>query len=209
MDKTRKGQVLVISGPAGSGKGTVVGHLVKSYPEKYYLSVSCTTRKPRRGETDGVHYYFISGEEFEERIREGRFLEYAQYINGNNYGTPVEAVERARSEGKNVILEIDVKGGLQVKEKLPEAILIMVAPPDERTLEKRLRGRGTEKEEEILKRLARGKQELDSLSKYEYLVLLPDHDEETPARQIDAIVEACGCRIENHRDFETEFYKDH
>ena len=202
----KRGQVLVISGPAGSGKGTTVSKILELFPEDYVLSVSCTTRKPRKGEIDGVHYHFISGEEFQKREKEHRFLEYARYINDNNYGTPCEFVEEQRALGKNVILEIDVKGGMQVKQKLPETILIMVAPPDAGTLEKRLRGRGTEKEEEIVKRLSRGRQELESLPDYEYLVLLPENDVETPARQIDTIVKACGMRIGNYPDFAKDFY---
>lgn len=205
MERTR-GQILVISGPAGSGKGTTVSEILRLYPDEFALSVSCTTRRPRKGEIDGVHYRFITEEEFERRIREDNFLEYARYCNDNNYGTPRDFVEEQLDAGKNVILEIDVKGGLQVKAKVPGTILIMVAPPDVKTLEKRLRGRGTEKEEEILKRLARGRQELEQMDLYDYVVTLPEGDISTPAHQIREIVRAESRRVVKNPGFCARFY---
>lgn len=203
----KKGQILVISGPAGSGKGTTVNEILRLFPDEFTLSVSCTTRKPRKGEIDGVHYRFITEEEFDRRIENDEFLEYARYCNDNNYGTPRDFVEAERLKGRNVILEIDVKGGMQVKAREPDTILIMVAPPDVATLEKRLRGRGTEPEEEILKRLERGRQELEQIPLYDYIVVLPEGDPSAAARQICEIVRAEGNSVKKNGDFIDRFYR--
>lgn len=164
-----KGVLLIISGPSGAGKGTVVKELMKDN-DKYSLSVSVTTRKPREGEVEGVSYYFRTDEEFKKLIEEGALLEHAIFC-GNFYGTPVRFVEEKLNEGKNVILEIEVQGAVQVKEKYPDAVLIFLTPNSIRDLEDRLRGRGTETEEVIQKRLARARDEVKLIEKYDYIVL--------------------------------------
>ncbi len=167
-----KGLLLIISGPAGSGKGTVVNELVNSH-NNIALSVSATTRQPRPGEKDGVHYHFITKQEFENRISKGEILEYTTYCD-NYYGTPLKEVNEALSEGKDIILEIEVDGAMQVKKKLPEAITIMLTPPDKETLEARLRARGTETDEVIAWRLARAKEEIALIPDYDYSVVNED-----------------------------------
>lgn len=146
----KRGLLFVISGPAGSGKSTIVGKLLET--GEFAFSVSATTRSPREGEKDGVQYYFVTKDAFEEKIRRGEMLEYAEYV-GHYYGTPREAVEKCLSSGRNIILEIEVQGATQVKAKMPDAVMIMVLPPDGKTLEARLRGRGTEPDEVIEKRM--------------------------------------------------------
>ena len=136
-----RGLLFVISGPAGSGKGTIVSRVRELAP--FEFSVSATTRAPRPGEIDGVHYHYMTKEAFREKIAAGEMFEYAEYV-GNLYGTPKHAVEAALNAGKNIILEIDAQGAMQVKSKMPEAILIFVMPPDYETLVNRIRGRGTE-----------------------------------------------------------------
>ena len=138
----RKGLLFIISGPAGSGKGTVVNALLEAHPE-ITLSISATTRSPRPNEENGVHYHFISKEEFEKRIENGKMLEYATY-NENYYGTPEKEVLEAMEAGKDVILEIEVAGAMQIKEKIKDSVAIMLTPPNKEVLEARLRGRGTE-----------------------------------------------------------------
>ncbi len=163
-----EGLLLVISGPAGAGKGTVVGELVKD--ENIRLSISATTRAPRGQEQNGVEYHFLSREEFEKMIEENGFYEYAQYV-GNYYGSPKKPVEKWRSEGKDVILEIEVQGCKKVKSIEPGCISIFIKPPSLEVLEKRLRGRGTETEEVIAKRMARAKEELLLAEDYDYVVV--------------------------------------
>ncbi len=163
-----KGALIVISGPAGAGKGTVVKELMKD--ENMRLSISATTRAPRGQEQNGVEYYFLTKEEFEKMIAEDGFYEYAQYV-GNYYGSPKKPVEQWRKEGKNVILEIEVQGCQKVKKIEPECVSIFIKPPSLEILEKRLRGRGTETEEAILKRMARAKEELPLAADYDYVVI--------------------------------------
>lgn len=167
-----KGILLIVSGPAGSGKGTVVNELVSSH-ENIALSVSATTRQPRPGEKNGVHYHFITREEFEKRISNGEILEYTTYCD-NYYGTPLKEVNEALDSGKDIILEIEVDGAMQVKKKLPEAITVMLTPPDKEILEARLRARGTETDEVILWRLARAKEEIALMPDYDYSVVNED-----------------------------------
>ncbi len=180
-----KGLLVVVSGPAGSGKGTVNGMLIQK--EGYVFSVSATTRAPRPGEVDGVNYHFISREEFEARIERGEMLEYTEYC-GNYYGTPEKETLEALEAGKNVILEIEVEGAMNVKRKYPEAVLIMLLPPSYAVQESRLRGRGTETDDVIRKRLARAREEVLFVVNYDYIIYNYDGRAEECVTQIDSIV---------------------
>ncbi|WP_165044215.1 guanylate kinase [Adlercreutzia sp. ZJ138] len=161
----RNGNLFVISGPSGAGKGTLVAQLMQRVPDAW-LSVSATTRDPRDGEVDGVHYHFLTNERFEELIAQDGFLEWACY-SGSYYGTPREPAVRHMEQGVQVILEIDVQGAFQVREKLPEAHLVFIEPPSMEELERRLRGRGTESEESIQKRLRAAELELSRKMEYD------------------------------------------
>ena len=165
----KKGKLLIISGFSGVGKGTVVKYILDNYAD-YLISVSATTRKPRQGEKDGIHYHFIEKDAFENMISDDQLLEYANYV-GNYYGTPRSFVEENINSGKNVILEIETQGAVQVKKKMPEAIMIFILPPDADELKSRLLGRQTEPEEIILKRLEKAAEETDALEHYEYFVI--------------------------------------
>ncbi|MBQ3639675.1 MAG: guanylate kinase [Clostridia bacterium] len=182
-----KGLLIVVSGPAGSGKGTVNAKLLQS-PE-YAFSVSATTRSPRPGEVNGKNYWYISREEFEERIARGEMLEHTEYC-GNYYGTPKKEAEEVLATGKNLILEIDVKGAMNVKRLYPEAVLIMLLPPSFAVQEARLRGRKTETEEKIRARLDKTREELEQLGNYDYLVINRENGAEECAEDIRAIVRA-------------------
>lgn len=171
---TKKGILTVISGFSGAGKGTVVKKLVSDYG--YKVSVSATTREPREGEQDGREYFFITKEEFESRIQAGGFLEYAGYVD-NYYGTPAEYVDRELSKGNDVILEIEVCGGLLVKEKRPDAVMIFLVPPSADELKRRLISRGTEDIDTIEKRLARAYEETEYIGQYSYAVVNNNVDE--------------------------------
>lgn len=164
----KKGLLIIFSGPSGCGKGTIVQEIIKD--ENFCLSVSATTRQPREGEINGVHYHFLSREEFQSRIDSGTMLEYAQYCD-NFYGTPADMVEKMRNEGKNIILEIEVQGALQVMKKCPDAVTIFVLPPSISELERRLHKRGTEAEEVIAKRIARAKEEIPLAENYKYVMM--------------------------------------
>ena len=167
--QNKRGLLLVVSGPSGAGKGTVCKRLVEKRSD-VFLSVSATTRAPREGEVDGKHYYFISEEEFTERIRTGGMLEHAVFC-GNYYGTPKQAVDDMLAAGKNVILEIEVQGAMQVHEKRPDAVRVFIAPPSFEELANRLRGRGTEDEAKVQKRLETAKGELAQQDKFDYVVV--------------------------------------
>ncbi|MCR5001334.1 MAG: guanylate kinase [Lachnospiraceae bacterium] len=171
----RKGILLILSGFAGSGKGTIVRELIKRY-DNYALSVSATTRVPRPGEEDGREYFFKTREEFENMISRDEFLEHAEYV-GNYYGTPRKYVEDMLEEGRDVILEIEMQGALSVKEKCPEAALMFVMPPSVQEVYNRLKKRGTESEEVIMKRMRRGAEEAEGIGKYDFLIINDDLEE--------------------------------
>ena len=187
-----KGLLIVVSGPAGSGKGTVNAHLLNS--GEFVYSVSATTRAPRPGEVDGVNYHFISQEEFKCRLEHGDMLEYTEYC-GNFYGTPKKEAEEVLASGKNLILEIEVEGAENVKRKYPDAVLVLLLPPSFSVQEQRLRSRGTETEEKICARLARAKEEILHASSYDYVVYNHDGRDLDAAEQIRAIVTAERCSL--------------
>ena len=164
-----KGVLVVVSGLSGAGKGTICKRLLEKYPD-YVLSVSATSRKPRKGEENGREYFFITKEEFEDMIRDGKLLEYARYVE-NYYGTPKEWVEQQLESGKNIILEIELQGAFQIRDKIPEAVLVFILPPDMEELKRRLVNRGTETMEEIEKRLERAAEEMAFVPEYDYVIV--------------------------------------
>lgn len=164
-----KGVLLIVSGLSGAGKGTICKRIMEKYPD-YELSISATTRDPRPGEVDGREYFFITKDEFEDRIKNGKLLEYAKYVD-NYYGTPKDWVLAQMDQGKNVILEIELQGAFQVRDQIPEAVLIFIMPPDMEELERRLRGRGSETEEQIKKRLLRAMEEIEYVDQYDYVIV--------------------------------------
>ena len=190
-----KGIMLVVSGPAGSGKGTVNAMLLKR--DDFAFSVSATTRAARPGEVDGVNYHFITRESFIERIDSGDMLEYTEYC-GNFYGTPLKEAEEVLRSGKNLILEIEVEGAMNVKRKYPDAVLVLLLPPSYSVQEARLRGRGTETEEKILLRLARAKEEVALADCYDYVVYNYDNRADEAAAHILSIVDAEKCSIKRN-----------
>lgn len=177
----KKGLLVVISAPSGGGKGTIIKELFNRDPNLRF-SISATTRSPRPGEKNGKQYYFISREEFEGLIGEGKMLEYAEYV-GNYYGTPRDPVEEWTAQGHDVILEIEVQGGAQVKKLMPECVSIFVVPPSMKVLGERLRGRGTEEEDVVQKRLAAAREEIPHGREYDYIV--------TNDRLEDAVEDIC------------------
>ena len=162
-------RLYVISGSSGVGKGTVIKEFLKKHPD-FKLSISCTTRKKRDGEEHGVNYFFVTKEEFASCIKNNEFLEWAEF-SGNHYGTRKDFVEKCLKNGENLILEIDTQGALQVKSLMPEAVLIFIAPPSTEELEARLRGRHTEDEEAIQKRLASIKAEIKNSEKFDFKII--------------------------------------
>ena len=163
-----EGLLVVISAPSGGGKGTILKELFAK-DDNLVLSVSATTRSPRPGEEHGKQYYFLQKEEFEELISQGKMLEYAQYV-GNYYGTPREPVEQWMAQGKDVVLEIDVQGGAQIKKLMPGCVSIFILPPSMKVLEKRLRDRGTEEDATVRKRLEKAREEIPHAKDYDYVV---------------------------------------
>ena len=201
----KKGLMVVVSGPAGSGKGTVNAHLLAT--GEYVYSVSATTRAPRPGEVDGVNYHFITREEFEDRLEHDGMLEHTEYV-GNYYGTPRKEAEEVLASGKNLILEIEVDGAMQIKKKFPEAVLIMLLPPTYAEQEKRLRGRGTETEEKIQKRLNQTRREMTQLKHYDYVVYNMDGGVSKAVEQIRTILAAERLAMHRHPDVAKNYFEE-
>lgn len=198
MKLNDKGMLIVISGPSGVGKGTVRRALFEKRGHRLVYSISMTTRKPREGEVDGVDYYFVSREEFQKRIDNGQFLEWAEFV-GNYYGTPKDKVDEQIENGKEVVLEIEVNGALQVLNKVKDAVSIFIVPPGKQALYDRLHRRGTEPEEVIQERMAKANREFQLAHKYDYIVVNDDVD--NAADRIMAIIRA------EHAKTERSIYK--
>ena len=190
---SERGLLIVFSGPSGVGKGTVRQEIFSTPDHKFEYSVSMTTRAQRPGEVDGKDYFFRSREEFEELIRNGQMLEYAEYV-GNYYGTPLTYVNETLDKGIDVFLEIEVQGALQVKKKVPDAVFIFLTPPDLNELQERLVGRGTDSEEVIAPRIERAREEIALMSEYDYAIV----NDEVPlaAERVKRVIEAEHFRVD-------------
>ena len=203
-DEKRLGKIVIISGFSGVGKGTVVKKLLEDY-DHYVLSVSMTTREPREGEINGVNYYFVTNEEFEKMIGEDGFLEHAGYVN-HYYGTPKAFVMKSIEEGKDVILEIEVQGAMQIKQAYPEAVLVFIVTPSAAEMARRLIGRKTETHEQILNRFKRAVEEAEHMKKYDYIVV--NDRLEDCVEELNGIVENNEGGIKYDPGFKSEFIED-
>ena len=186
----KRGILIVVSGFAGSGKGTLMKEILKQY-DNYALSISATTRQPRGTEVNGKEYFFKTVEEFEKMIAQGELIEYANYV-GNYYGTPKNYVEEQLASGKDVILEIEIQGALKVKEKFPETLLLFVTPPNATVLKERLIGRGTETLDVVEKRMMRASEEAEGITSYDYILINDDLQ---------------SCVLQMHNIIQSEHYK--
>lgn len=191
MQYKQEGFLYVVSGPSGAGKGTLLGRVMEQDP-KAVFSVSATTRAPREGEQDGKDYFFVSNKEFSHMIDNGEFLEYADVFGMSRYGTPKKFVQERIAEGCNVMLDIDVQGAVRVKQAMPEAVMLFVAPPSMAELEQRLRHRGTETEDAIQNRLRTAKTELEFAVFYDYVIINDNVDD--AVQRMQAAMGAAQCR---------------
>lgn len=203
--KHENGLIIVLSGFSGAGKGTIMKHLLETYPGEYCLSISATTRQMRDGEQEGREYFFKTREEFDAMIANRELLEYATF-NGNSYGTPRDYVEKLVSEGKDVILEIEIQGAMKIREKFPDTLLVFVCPPSMEELKNRLVGRGTETLDVINGRLRRAVEESKGMDKYDYLLINDDLEE-----CVDTLHETIRCermRTSRNHDFVSRIQKE-
>ena len=191
-----KGSLIVISGPSGSGKGSICERL-KEYNDNFWVSISCTTRKPRIGDEEGITYFFKTKEQFEQGIKNNEFLEYAKY-NDEYYGTPKSEIKKHLDKGIDVILEIEVQGALMVKKLLPNAVFIFIMPPSMEELLKRLKNRGTDDDAKIIKRFKRAYQEINEFTKYNYIVINDELDIAT--KKVNSIIMAQKCMVDRIED---------
>ncbi len=198
----QQGILIVLSGPSGAGKGTVCRELLGSLPGCQY-SISATTRPPRIGETDAANYCFVTSDDFKEMIDKGELLEWAE-VYGNYYGTPKKYVLEALHSGKDVVLEIDIQGAMQIKKQMPEGIFIYIVPPSFEELAKRIHGRGTDSEEVINKRLESVNLELGYVNNYSYLVV--NDEVATAVKRITAIITAEKCKVERNKELRAALY---
>ena len=197
MIKTNnKGLLIVVSGPSGAGKDTICQKLIKEN-SNIWMSVSMTTRKPRPLEKDGVDYFFVSSEEFENKINDNTFLEYASY-NDNYYGTPKDKVEEKLNEGKDVILVIDINGAINIKKIIPSALFIFIMPPDMETLKNRLIGRKTESKDKVVQRFITDYNEVNNYKKYNYVVV--NDKVEDAVNKVKSIIQSEKCRVDRIED---------
>ena len=201
----QEGILIVFSGFSGAGKGTIMKELLKRYPDTYALSVSATTRAPRPGETEGIEYFFKTREEFEKMIEKQELIEYARYVE-NYYGTPKAYVEEQLLKGKDVILEIEIQGALNIKKMFPRALLLFVATCDAKTLKERLLGRGTETLDVIHARLKRAGEESQGMENYDYLVV--NEDLEHTVEQVHSIICNEHKRVSHNLDFIARIRED-
>ena len=194
MIKSKKtGQIIVISAPSGAGKGTIISKLIENDSKNRWLSISATSREPRKGEKEGVNYYYLTEKEFKKRIKENFFLEYTNYA-GNYYGTPREYIKEKVNNGIDVILEIEIEGATNIKKLIPEALFIFIMPPSLKELVRRLKNRGTESDEKIIKRFNTAYKEVNEVTKYNYVVV--NDKIETAVDKIEAIIKAEKCRVD-------------
>ena len=199
----RQPLVLIVSGPSGSGKSTLVEKNL-DLPGTM-LSISCTTRQPRKTEVDGRWYNFVTESEFQQMVARGDFLEYAQVFGKNWYGTPRKSIDEALAQKKDLVLEIDVQGALQVKHKLPGAVAVFVLPPSRTELENRIRARGQDSEDEIARRLERARQEMLNYSSYDFAII--NDDLERAGKEVQAIAIGSRCRVERNEERIREILK--
>ena len=191
--RKKQGQLIVVSAPSGSGKDTVVKRLVERNKNDYWISVSATSRPPRKGEKEGVDYYYLTKEEFEQKIKDNYFLEYTKYAD-NYYGTPKQNIIDNLEKGKDVILIIEIEGASNIKKLIPEALMIFIMPPSLKELVRRLKKRGTETDEKIIKRFHTAYKEINEVTKYNYVVV--NDILEDAVEKVESIIKAEKCRVD-------------